>query len=300
MKENVLRWIGGKHTLAEFIIKRMAPHNEYVEVFIGAANIFLQKELAKINVINDLNGNLVNMYKVIMHDIKKELLKWHLKHAPYSRELFNYFKDMYYKDMSFIMQNDVYRAFIFIYLNRVGFNGMFQTYSRRDDASVLYDLDEIIDKICAKIQAGKTVIEKLPFDELLQKTENGRKTLLYDREKVLIYLDPPYWVTTLIEGSKYYEKVMEQSEHKLLRDILFSHKRAKWLLSYDDHPEVRAMYGLPLNSDSEILHSETKGIQALFTPETHQSSASTSDEQIFKRELLIANYSLENINTLFE
>lgn len=318
MEENVLRWIGGKHTLGAFIISLMPPHSDYVEVFMGGGNIFLQKPLApKINLVNDLNGNLVNMYKVINHPEKKELLKNLLDNCAYSRELFEYFRTMYHKDMTYLNLEEVTRAFIYIYLNRVSFNGMSQSYARRDDPTVLYTLDNIIDKMFRKFQAGKVVFEKLPFEELLaetawEKDELKIKKLYYDRKDVFIYLDPPYWVTTQAVGSAYYEKVMKKSEHTILKNILIKHKSAKWLMSYDDVPEVRYLYGLPITHNDPTLQmvSSIEGIRAILTPETHQSSAAFTaseteaktgkSEQIYKRELLIANYDLQTINTLFE
>lgn len=316
MEDNVLKWIGGKHSLGEFIISKMPPHTEYIEVFMGGGNIFLQKPLAtKMNLVNDLNGNLVTMYKVINDYKKKELLKNLLEYCVYSRELFEYFRQIYRQNTNFIMYEDVTKAFIYIYLNRTSFNGMSQSYARRDDPSILYSLNAIIDKMFNKFQAGKTVFEKLPFEELLCETsyknsELTIKKLYYDRKSMFIYLDPPYWVTTEAVGSAYYEKVMKKSEHYLLKDILLKHKNASWLMSYDDVPEIRHLYGLPINENdkSKVLISSIPGITAILTPETHQSSAAFTqnelkeqgNQQIFKQELLIANYNLQTINTLFE
>jgi DNA adenine methylase len=307
MKDNVLKWIGGKHTLGEFIIKLMPPHKEYIEVFMGGGNIFLQKPLATVNVVNDLNNNLINMYKVINDEKKKEALKMLFDHVPYGRAFFEYFLSIYKDPMRWAQSEQIFRAFAYIYLNRVSFNGQGQTYARRNDSVVLYSLDQVIDKMYRKFQSGKTVFERLPFDELLAEVEwkeNVPKIglLKYDRQDCFLYLDPPYWVTTQAVGSGYYEKVMSTKEHPLLRDILVKHKRARWLLSYDDVPEVRHLYGLPLDKDSESLRSNKyEGVMAILTPLTYQSSGSLVDgEQIFKRELLIANYNLEIVNTLFE
>lgn len=305
MQENVLKWIGGKHTLGEWLIKRMPPHSTYVEVFMGGGNIFLQKPLAKVNVVNDLNGNLVNMYKVINHEVKKELLKHKFDNVLYDRNMFEFFLELYKtNNISYLMKNDVERAFIYIYLNRTSFNGMMQSYARRDDPTVLYTLDSIIEKMYKKFQAGRTVIEKLPFEELLAEMNWGNNPptvtqLKYDRQDVFIYLDPPYWVTTEAQGASYYEKVMKQSEHTLLKDIMIKHKRAKFMISYDDHPAVRMLYKLP--REGENVLSDYEGIRAVLTPETHQSSGSlTEGDAIFKRELVITNYDTTITGTMFE
>lgn len=305
MQENVLKWIGGKHTLGEWLIKRMPPHSFYLEVFMGGGNIFLQKPLAKTNVINDLNRNLVNMYKVITDPLKKEILKQKFNNVLYDRNMFEYFLNLYKNDnIRYMKEDPITKAFIYIYLNRTSFNGMMQSYARRDDPTVLYTLDSIIEKMFNKFQAGRTVIENLPFEELLAEMNwsNNPATisqLKYDRGDVFIYLDPPYWVTTEAQGSSYYEKVMKQSEHTLLRDIMIKHKRAKFMISYDDHPAVRMLYKLP--REGENVLSEFEGVRAVLTPETHQSSGSlTEGDAIFKRELVITNYDTTITGTIFE
>lgn len=292
--ESCLKWIGGKNALSDFITERMAPHKRYVEVFTGSSIVYLNKSLASINILNDFNGNLINLYKVINDERKKNLLQNLLNNIVYSRELFSYFLQIYKNDSSWIGTNDVTRALIYLYLNKVSFNGQFKNYATREDSSNLYILKPILDKMFNKFQAGKVIFEKLSFEELLL---DGKK-YRFDEEDTFIYLDPPYWVTT-IPGNEYYEKLMSKHQHENLRDILLSHKKAKWMLSYDNHIEVKKMYGIK-EEKKGCFYSSNENIYAMLTPEMHQSSASLSDEQVYKEEILISNYNLESVNTLFE
>lgn len=290
--------MGGKNTLAEFIIKRMPPHNFYCEVYVGSATIYLQKPIAKTNVLNDLNGNLINLYMVVLDEDKKDMLKHLLEHNTlYSREMFLKFRKKYDDVMSWMKEESVLRAYMYLYLNRVSFNGMFKSYARRDDSSVLYSLGNIIDSMSRMFHAGKVVVEKLDFSSFLL-DENG---LRYDKNDTLLYADPPYWVTTE-PGNEYYEKLMSKADHETLRDLLFQHKKAKWLLSYDDHAQIRNLYGLPVRQTEGILKSTSNpNVMAILTPETFQSSASLAPgDSKMLRELLIANYNLETTNTLFD
>lgn len=297
MKDNLLKYMGGKNTLAEFIIKKMAAHTTYVEVYLGSATIYLQKPIAKVNVLNDFNGNLVNLYMTVMDKDKKEYLSEMLENTLYSREMFLKFRQMYDSPNEWMMKESVLRAYLYLYLNRVSFNGMFKSYARRDDSSVLYSLDNTIKSMSRMFHAGKAVIEKLSFDSLL--LNEGK--LRYDNKDTLLYADPPYWVTTE-PGNEYYEKLMSKKDHEVLRDLLFQHKKAKWLLSYDDHDKVRNLYGLPTRQKDGILKSTTNpNVMAILTPDTFQSSASLMDgETKYLQELLIANYNLETTNTLFD
>lgn len=280
MKGNVLKWIGGKAELAPFIIQKMPPHKAYIEVFGGALNVFLQKPLVQLNLVNDINHNLINLYKTILNETHKETLKQLLKNITYSRELYNFFYGLY-NTPDWKYTGTILKSLIFIYLNRTSFNGQFQSYARRDDSSILYELDEIIEQMHRKFHAGRTVIENLHFKDLLSKPQ-------YNNSQVLIYLDPPYWVTTQAVGSAYYEHKMETFEHAELEKLLREkYPKAKIIISYDDVPEVRKLY-----SD--------KFWTIINTPNVHQSSGSLQKEQIFKSELVIANFDVANQNSLFE
>lgn len=302
MNETVVKWIGGKNDdIGSFIISKMKPHKHYREVFMGSGTIFFQKEIAKTNVLNDLNFNLVTLWKVIMHEEKRKDLEALLSFCAWDRNLFNYILQCY-QDFHFAAKHDdTMRAFMFLYLNRTSFNGMFDSYARREDSAVLYKLHPTIKLAYQKLQLASAVIENLHFAEFLLDEKNKRR---YDEKDYLIYLDPPYWVTTEV---KYYEKQMTKTEHRQLRDILVSHEKANWLLSYDYVDEVLDLYNINkdaktlLENDKEVISSfpdNERNVYAILTPSYYQSSSGKED--VYKRELLIANYSLKDEGTLFE
>ena len=66
-----IAWVGGKSKLTAEIIPIMPAHRCYVEVFAGAAWLLFRKPASKTEVINDINGELVNMYRVIKHHRKR-------------------------------------------------------------------------------------------------------------------------------------------------------------------------------------------------------------------------------------
>lgn len=60
------------------ILPLVPPHELYTEVFAGGAALLFAKEPVKINVINDLNGELINFYRTIVSDfdqLKKEIMQ---------------------------------------------------------------------------------------------------------------------------------------------------------------------------------------------------------------------------------
>lgn len=276
MKElAILQWKGGKFALADFIISRMPTHKRYCEVFFGGGHVFWQKGLAQENIVNDLNRHLTNLYKVMADETKYKALVLRLRNTIYSRDLFDEYCSLYWNESTFAFLPDVERAFIFLYLNKVSFNGEFHHFAVRPDASVLYNIESKVIDIHNKLRAGGTVIENMHFKNFIPQ---------YDSKDTFFYVDPPYIVTTTSQGSSYYEKNMRTEEHETLYEILKDSK-GKWLLSYDDVEVIRDVY-----SDYHIIE----------TPKMHQSSATASGKSVFKSELLIANYDIETAGTIFD
>lgn len=67
----IVPWIGGKRRLAKHILPLFPEHTCYVEPFCGAAALYFLKEPAKVEVINDVNGELVNLYRVVRHHLEE-------------------------------------------------------------------------------------------------------------------------------------------------------------------------------------------------------------------------------------
>ncbi|MBD3610550.1 MAG: DNA adenine methylase, partial [Gammaproteobacteria bacterium] len=86
MSKPIVPWMGGKRRLAKFILPYINGHKTYVEPFAGGAAIFFMKEPSKVEVINDINGDLVNLYRVVKYHLD-ELVR-HFRWALVSREEF--------------------------------------------------------------------------------------------------------------------------------------------------------------------------------------------------------------------
>ena len=71
------------------------------------------------------------------------------------------------------------------------------------------------------------VIENVDFERLLK---------TYDRTGAMFYLDPPYY-----EAEKYYPDRFQPEDHVRLRGAL-ANIQGKFLLSYNDCPEIRELY----------------------------------------------------------
>jgi len=65
-KSQVLRYYGGKGSkLGKFIISHMPTHEAYIEPFFGGGSVFFMKTLADVSVLNDLNSEVINFFRVM-------------------------------------------------------------------------------------------------------------------------------------------------------------------------------------------------------------------------------------------
>jgi len=112
-----LAYIGGKSKLAKTIIEMMPGHQQYCEVFAGAAWVFFKKEPSRFEVINDLDSELVSFYRVVQNHLEEFLkqFKWLLS----SREIFEDWK----RQQEAGGWTDIQRAAKYYYLQRLCFGG---------------------------------------------------------------------------------------------------------------------------------------------------------------------------------
>src|SRR5690349_2800885 len=73
--EGFLPWLGGKRLLSKQIVRRIdqASKPAYVELFAGAAHVFFRREPARAEVLNDINRDLVTLYRVLQNHLEEFL-----------------------------------------------------------------------------------------------------------------------------------------------------------------------------------------------------------------------------------
>ena len=116
MSKPFIPWIGGKRRLAKHILPIFTNHTCYCEPFCGAGALFLMKEPSKVEVINDINSELVNLYRVVQYHLE-EFIR-HFKWLLTSRKLYQLFQ----KSTPDIL-TDIQRAVRFYYLQKLAFGG---------------------------------------------------------------------------------------------------------------------------------------------------------------------------------
>lgn len=218
-----LAYIGGKNRLAKQIIALFPGHKTYVEAFAGGAQVFFHKEPSEVEVLNDLDGEVVNFFRVCQWH-HEELLR-SLRFCLVSREWFDRFKATDPGSLT-----DVLRATRFFYLQKNCFAGLVRSptyhyHISRPPGFNLERLPELIENAHKRLH--RVQIEHLPYEQILAR---------YDRPSTFFYLDPPYWNRKLYRFN-FTEADFVELE-KLLRAI-----RGKFILSLNDTPEVRQLFG---------------------------------------------------------
>src|ERR1017187_5149605 len=89
--KGILSYIGGKVRLAPKIVSMIPPHKTYAEVFAGGCQVLFRKSPSKVEVINDLDGELINFYRICQNH-HEELLRY-LRFMLLSRKWFDLLQD---------------------------------------------------------------------------------------------------------------------------------------------------------------------------------------------------------------
>lgn len=114
MSSPIIPWIGGKRRLAPVILPLLTDHKCYVELFAGAAAIFFLKQPSDVEVLNDINGDLVNLYRVVKNHLEEFVRQF--KWALTSRQIYKWTQATPPETLT-----DIQRAARFFYLQKLAF-----------------------------------------------------------------------------------------------------------------------------------------------------------------------------------
>ena len=287
MKTPVSR-VGNKSSILN-ILYAVFPlqYGRFVDVFGGSGSVLLGKEqVDSFEVYNDYDRNLVNLF----HCMKERTMAT-IREIGFcnlnSREDFNSvkkffefeeFKDDFYREELLLTElmfpppeanelneirtritkdYDVRRAAMFLKLLRYSYSSGCKSFASQPfDIRKLFELIKQLENRMANV-----VVENQDFETLIKH---------YDRQDTFFYADPPYFST-----EDMYAVGFNWNDHVRLKDTL-SKIQGKFLLSYNDCPEIRELY---------------KGFSMLDFSRTHSMAQRYEAGKEFK-ELLISNYDL--------
>ena len=222
MHRPILPWMGGKRRLAPHVIEKFGAHTCYVEPFAGGAAVFFMKEPAEVEVLNDIDGELINLYRVVKHHLEEFVrqFKWALS----SRQVYEWEQMKVPETLT-----DIQRAARFYYLQKLAFGGRvkgrtFGTATTTGPRLNLLRIEEDLSQAHLRLQGA--YIENLPWTEAVER---------YDRPHTLHYLDPPYWQT---EGYGVEFPFTQYEEMAAMAKSV----DGSLLISINDHPDIRRVF----------------------------------------------------------
>lgn len=248
-----ISWVGNKSSILK-ILYALFPldYERYIEPFGGSGAVLLGKDKPdKFEVFNDFNGNLVNLYRC-MRDRPMAFIKELGFLNLNSREDFNLMKRFLRKDemisfeadeerISHILMpditederrlllkemqtdHDLKRAAAYLKLIRYSYCSGGKSF-----AGVPFSIQTLFSTVeDFALRMQYVVIENQDFETLISH---------YDRENAFIYCDPPYYSSEYV-----YDLAFKRDDHMRLAQAL-KNAKGKFLLSYNDCPEIRSIY----------------------------------------------------------
>lgn len=207
----VLRYHGGKWRIADWVLAHFPAHSVYVEPFGGAAGVLLNKEPAGAEVYNDLDGEIVNVFRVLRDPESAKRLAHACSYTPYAREEYN-LSQVPCADPVEQARRTLFRAWASFGSAGAtrGRSGM-RTYTRPDGkhsdvAKCWARIPDVIPRFTERFR--NVVIESRPAIDVMAQ---------HDTPETLHYIDPPYLPETRSSGSTgYYRHEMSHADHEEL------------------------------------------------------------------------------------
>ncbi len=242
--------MGSKRRLAPQILNRFPEHITYVEVFAGSgAVLFARPEPAKVEVLNDIDGEITNFFRVCKHHLVElcSQFRWGIT----SRKMFDWAKATPPEVLT-----DIQRAARFYYLQRLCFGGKATGRTFGVGVTTRNTLDLVnVEQGFADIHArlNGVLIEGVSWEKCVAR---------YDRPTTLFFMDPPYFGTAGYDGAPWQLADFERLA------AAFRAVQGKALLTINDAPEMRSVFqGL---SFDRLTVAYTVGGQKKDAPKAHE------------------------------
>lgn len=280
MKEKIsppTNYFGGKYgTIGKFISELLPEHKYYIEPCGGMAGVLFHKKPSLVEVYNDIDGRIVNLFRVLRDKKKLKKLLELLRLTPYSRdEYVNSCKVL--KDWISLDEIDLaYHSYIALSMAiqpSFRWNG-FRQGGLNYETSVARSFKKRVELLNSTAERLKDVIiENLPANKLMLK---------FNRADVLVYLDPPYVHSTRFTVKDYGHE-MDDLDHLQMISVVKNLKSKVLISGYDN----------------ELYNNELKDFERLEICSSSSIAASNGINCSSRKEVLWANFKLQKQIELF-
>lgn len=240
------RYAGGKFYARKLILSHIPKHTAYIEPFAGGGSIFFAKDKVEYNQLNDLDKELINVYRHI-RNCPKKLIEFLTKRKesesgipksltvgikygdplPATKDLHTFFKN------HFVPDSALERAGRWFYLNRTSYSGImnFQNmYFGYGDKFSMQPKNWAANILRTSQKLKGVKITSFDFEKLIDNAADGS----------FLFIDPPYFNA---DQDKFYQQSFKREDHYRLEECLRrNRKRLSLFITYDNNESVRKLY----------------------------------------------------------
>lgn len=268
------RYAGGKFYARKLILEHLVPHDCYIELFAGGASIFFAKAKASQNILNDIDPELINCY-IQIRDHVEELITL-LDGIEASKEKHYYFKHLYQP------ATPLEQALRWYYLNRTSYSGIMNPANCYWGYGDKYSMQPRnwpthLRRCSLKLQGVELTCND--FETVIDQAPSG----------AFLFVDPPYFNA---DQDKFYTHSFSKSDHSRLATVLKVHShRLKFLLTYDNSPEIHQLYHWATNRlEKEWNYTINRTDDQRKSVKGTPIQSSTKGKRYTGKELFILNY----------
>ena len=238
----ILRWPGGKTRLLKQILPMIPPHVCYCEPFFGGGAVLFAKERSSVEVVNDINGNLVALYRN---------LQFHLPALMHELDWLFASRDNLHDFIAQPGLTELQRAARFLLVNRTSFGGNMHSFgvSKASGGGVGFDHQQLGRFLKgAHRRLNGVVVENIPFERCFAN---------YDSPDTFFFIDPPYLNHKVDAYDAWGEKEMRHFRREVGR------LKGKFVVTVDDSPLNRELFAgfnvRPVSSENRAVNRRTHG-----------------------------------------
>lgn len=243
-------YYGSKGYLSSWIVSNLPEHNAYVEPFAGSASVLVAKPPSRFEVINDIDGNIVNFYRVLRNN-PDDLISL-LQLTPYARDEYLYCRD---SDSSNVPEVERARRFYVRACQSYGgiggssgfSSGTFKktgakpaTFKRRIDDRLSWLADRLRNVEIQNTNALKLI------------------SVWGESPRAVLYLDPPYLGETRVSRNAYVYEAADQEFHEKMLDAIVRIPAAVVLSGYSSELYRSYLHGWKKIERTVMLSSSNK------------------------------------------
>ena len=261
----VIKYPGAKWAIANWIINHFPEHHSYLEPFFGSGAVLFKKLRSNIETVNDLDGDVVNLFQWIRTD--PERLAHAVYWTSYAREVYDQAwaaqyteKDSFQRAVNFYIRMMMGHGFRTTG-EKVGWKNDVQGREKAYAATYWCKTPGVIFEAAERLRGVQ--IESKPAAELIAR---------FNFSNVLIYADPPYLLET--RHGKQYRHEMTDDDHRNLLDVLKAHKGPVIVSGYENDLYNDALRGWYWDEISALTQTSARRREFLwmnFEPEVQIS-----------------------------